>query len=88
MECIVTLTEAQVIALEVFSGKSDIQDAVQKIIDSITTKQIDTIVYAYVHDKLEEGKRIGFTNKSDLVVSAKNEGYIENNVQFLGITKI
>jgi hypothetical protein len=88
MECIVTLTEAQVIALEVFSRNSDIQEAVQKIIDNITTKQIDMIMYSYVRDKLEEGKRIGFTNKSDLVVSAKNEGYIQNNLEYIAIAKV
>jgi hypothetical protein len=88
MECIVTLTESQVIALEVFSRNSDIQEAVQKIIDNITTKQIDMIMYSYVRDKLEEGKRIGFTNKSDLVVSAKNEGYIQNNLEYIAIAKV
>jgi hypothetical protein len=88
MECIVTLTESQVIALEVFSRNSDIQEAVQKIIDNITTKQIDAIMYSYVRDKLEEGKRIGFTNKSDLVVSAKNEGYIQNNLEYIAIAKV
>jgi hypothetical protein len=86
MECIINLTEAQVIALELTG--SNVQDAVQKLIDNFATKQINTIVYSYVNDKLEEGKRIGFTNKSDLVISAKNEGYIEKNIEFLPIAKL
>ena len=86
MECIINLTEAQVIALELTG--SNVQDAVQKLIDNFATKQINTIVYSYVNDKLEEGKRIGFTNKSDLVTSAKNEGYIEKNIEFLPIAKL
>lgn len=76
MEISVSLTESQVIALESFHSEG-INDIVQGIINQASSSYINTIAFAYIDNKLSKNQKIGFSNKNDIVISAKNEGFIE-----------
>lgn len=89
MEITLTLTDAQVIALETIanpkSGKSvDTETLVKSVINNLADTQLDKIVSIYVLDKLGQNKKVGFANKNDIVISAKNEGFLDLHADLFG----
>jgi hypothetical protein len=81
MDYTITLTEAESLALQYVA--SDPQDWIDNAAKTRAAVAINEICDIYIKFKLDNNQSINFTNKSDIVIAAYEEGLISTASQKL-----